>query len=518
MKRSPSVLTLSAFVAGSACNGGGGCNGSKVTEVECAPGPVAGVTVVSWTTKKEGQAHVEYGLTKNKLDASSPGVPANAGSETVIGMKSAAEYFVRVVVDDGGKAHESETVECTTAPPPVTVPPFTFDTWRPDLACEDGGYVLLNYLGDKQSGVGIIDRDGSYVWAIESDPDTQYARARLGRDGASILWNTNDYFRAEDIATIERMSIDGSTTTSTRAYQGHHDFLELPDGTFAFVGYEFLTNGEDGTPDMVGPGLTFDPEALGFPIDGTIIPDDPETPRNDPVKGDWDDYPLAYDVLYENFEGATDEDPPTLVWDHFRDWPEGIYHNHFNFAEKCDGFVPEHCELGHSNSLAYVPSEDRYLMGFRWLDAFVKIDRTGDVKWVLGGPSNTLTGPPEDLPQHAHFSSVWADGMFAYDNRDNDPPTRLVEYAFPDDENFSVPWKYIKPAPDADKVLGDLSRIPVEGCDNLLVVWASDGVVEEITREGESVWRVHIDVGGIIGRAQYLSSLHDFADQAYPEE
>jgi hypothetical protein len=509
LKRSFGVVVMSAFVLGSGCKGG-----EKVTDVQCAPGAVAGVTEVTWTTELEGDAHVEYGLQANKLDTSSPGVPAGAGSETLIGMKVATEYSVRVVVDDGKKVHESETVECTTAPPPVTAPPFTLETWEPSLACEDGGYVMFNYLGDHESGVGILDRDGRLVWAIESDRDTQYARARLGLDGTSILWNTNDYARLEDIATIERMSIDGSTVTSTRAYQGHHDFLETAPGAFTFIGYEFLTNGEDGTPDLVGPGLTFDPAALGFPVDGEIIDDDPETPRNDEVKGDWDDYPLAYDVLYEVAEGATDADVPTLVWDHFRDWPEGVYHNHFNFAERCDGFVPDSCELGHANSLAYVPSEDRYTMGFRWLDAFVNLDQAGDVKWVLGGPSSTLDGPQEELPQHAHFSDVWSGGMLAYDNRDNDPPTRLIEYSLTGDTSFDVVWQEDKDAPDADKVLGDLRRIPIEGCDNLLVVWASDGRMEERTRDGQVAWAVSLPLGNIVGRAQYLSSLHDFAAEA----
>ena len=62
--------------------------------------------------------------------------------------------------------------------------------------------------------------------------------------------------------------------------------------------------------------------------------------------------------------------------------------------------------------------------------------------------------------------------------------SRLVEYAF-DDAGYQEVWSY-----ESDKfenVLGDVRRIPIDGCDNLLVSWSGQGRISEITRDGELV-------------------------------
>jgi hypothetical protein len=60
--------------------------------------------------------------------------------------------------------------------------------------------------------------------------------------------------------------------------------------------------------------------------------------------------------------------------------------------------------------------------------------------------------------------------------------------------------------------------MPIEGCDNVLVSWSGQGRLQELTRDGQVVWEVQFALGDITGRAQYLSSLYDFADQAYWSE
>jgi hypothetical protein len=475
------MVRVMVWVTLSACKGSNG--GFK--DVTYTDGAVAGVGVVSWDSRHSGQGYVRYGLDEEQLDLSSPKVEVSGDTAqiTVLGLEVATTHYLQIVVEDGDKLHESGVFEAFVQPPPRDTPSLLFDTWNPDLACDDtgDGYVLLNYLGERgltESGVGIVDRQGRYVWAIRSeDPQVQFARTRLGRDGRSILWNTNDYARLDDIATIERMSIDGRQSTSTRTRNGHHDFVELPDGELAWIAYE-----------LVDPPLELPVE---FPPG-------------------WSEFPTAYDAIYQAPEGITDTDTPTVVFDQLRDWPEGFYYN--DRTERCDQFLPGYCEVGHANSLAYIDSVGQFQMGFRWLDAIVRIDPAGAVQWVFGGPLNEFAGPPADLPVHHHYSDAWADGMMVFDNHDP-APSRAMQYALDTEaKTFSTTLKMQED--ENEDILGDVRRVPIEGCTNVLVVLSKQGVLEERTRDGQLVWRVYYDAGDIIGRVQYLSSLYDFAAQA----
>jgi hypothetical protein len=211
-----------------------GCSGSHgVKDVAYADAAIPGVGTVTWSTRHRGKAHVEYG--HDALDQRTPDVDAAAGRATVLELEAASDYRFRVVVEDGDRSWASEAVDGHVQAP-GTLANSLVDAWNPDLACEDGGYFLFTYLSpaDSGSGVAILDRAGKYVWVLPStEPGVQYTRARLGRDGHSVLWNTNDWDRVADVATIERRSIDGAASTTTRTRNGHHDFVELPDGDLA---------------------------------------------------------------------------------------------------------------------------------------------------------------------------------------------------------------------------------------------------------------------------------------------
>ena len=67
------------------------------------------------------------------------------------------------------------------------------------------------------------------------------------------------------------------------------------------------------------------------------------------------------------------------------------------------------------------------------------------------------------------------------------------------------------------RLLGDVRRIPVEGCDNLLISFSNQGRIVELTREGEVVWDVTSGVNHVIARVTYLPDIYDFSGAAYPE-
>lgn len=434
---------------------------------------IAGVVRVSFTAEVAGSARVEH---VDGLAPATPTVAVDGAAEIVmLGLKVGTTHALKVVLEGSdGATYEAETT-VDVPPPPQGMPAFTRPVFDEAKACDPGGYVLFSYIGQNVSGVGILDRDGKYVWAYKNpDPGTLIARARPGRDGASLLWNFADADRIDDVAEVVRMSMDGSTTTSTRTLNAHHDFVELPDGRLGWLGYDFREL------DIPGRGL----------ID------------------------VAADTVKEDDEGVTDTTNTRLVYNVFDDYPYGVWDVGADMNEGV--FLPGYHEFSHANSLAYRASDDAYFLMYRWLDAFVKVDRTtGQQLWQMGGRDNEFTGVPEDLFLHAHMSEIWDGGMLIFDNHDPGP-SRLVEYEIDEvAKTYTKVWEF--ESDRLENLLGDVRRMPVPGCDNVIVSWSAQGRIVEMNRAGEVVWEVAAPIGQVTSRIHYLPSLYDFGGVAYPE-
>lgn len=167
--------------------------------------------------------------------------------------------------------------------------------------------------------------------------------------------------------------------------------------------------------------------------------------------------------------------------------------------------VPGCDEFGNAASLTRRESDGSMFFLWRWLDTLVALDATGAVSFEWGGPFSDLEG--EDSFVHGHISEVWDGGLLVFDNRlPGQGPSRLAEYRF-DETSFELVWEH--PGERYEDGPGDVRRMPIEGCDHLLMSWPSAGRIAEITRDGTVVWGA--TVGGTIGRVHYLSSLDDFA-------
>jgi hypothetical protein len=483
-----------------ACNGDkDGVGKGEVGEVVYTAGAITGTGSVSYTTDVEGQAHVEHSLDDGDTWISSAAVDAGSGSIPVIGMRVASTIQLKVVVEADGERVESEPIEVETDPPPTGTAPFALSRWVPEESCMDGGHVMFSTLsqGDR-SGMGIVDRDGKFVWALGNDtPDTLIGRVRPSRDGKSILWNVAHDARIDDLAHVFRMDLDGGNRVETRTLNGHHDFVELPDeSTIAWLGYEFR--------DLALPEL------------GTSDPD-----------------PVAADVVFEGPEGLTTAEEAVDVFNMFDDW-YGITVSGPDM-EKCptvpgapNGFLPGYCEFSHGNSLAYLPEDDAYLVMLRWLDALVKVDRaSGEIVWVFGGEHDMFTGNDADRFIHGHFSDAWKepDGLHVLIVDNNDPPpgltpadvgySRYTEFVLDQTAmTFERTWVY--QSDKFENLLGDIRRIPIEGCDNLLISFSAQGRIVEMTRANEIVWDIGLPLGNVTSRVHFLPDLYDLSGVAYP--
>ncbi len=301
------------------------------------------------------------------------------------------------------------------------------------------------------------------------------------------------------------MGLDGEVVSKTRTLWGHHDFIELQDGKLAWLGYDFR-----------------ELEILE-PLDGQ--PKNPDKPDG----ATWEvlGERVVADTIVIGDEGASDVGGEQELFNFFDDVSTDIYD--VRYKPNTDiGFLGDDVyEYSHANSLVYHEDDDAFFIMYRWLDALQKIDHTsGEILWQFGdipGVPGDVTGNDADRFVHAHFSETWEDKLLIFDNHDNandpaDPPSMLKEYTVDTvdetSKTFTLDWQY-----DSDRletILGDVRRMPIEGCDNVLVSWSSQLRITEITRDGQVVWDLSGDIGNAVSRVQFIPDLHDFSDVAYP--
>jgi hypothetical protein len=461
----------------------GGCgNGMDVT---AEPADIPGVAFVTLDTDKTGEMWVHPPTGEDTPKVAVEGGPTEV---TVLGLRAGEEVTLEVhFVDDGGKETTEEVTVTTEAPPPG-IPAMQLTIPATAEACDPGGYVLFSWLGEGASGTGILDREGRYVWAVSADPtgipwaegkDAQVSRARPSRDGKSLLWLYGDEARVDDFAGVVRLSLDGRTRVDTRTVSAHHDFVELPDGKIGWLSYEFNDHPKaevEGAPDTVP----------------------------DPMY-------IASEGIYEAPEGTVDGEPYTTVWS-MVDAGYPIYWSGTDM--KCqDGFLGDGtCEFAHGNSLMFRDSDSAYFAMMRWTDALVRVDRAGGYAWQMGGrdTENDFLAGASDPFIHSHMSELWDGGMFVFDNRlkSSGEKSRLVEYTV-DESTFTAASTWTFEGTQHDNLLGDVRQIPIEGCDNVIVSWTSQGRIVEMTRDGTEVWELSSPIGGATSRVHYLPSLYD---------
>ena len=373
--------------------------------------------------------------------------PDGAFSVDLHWLRSDAEYHYRVRLDTADGPVQTADATFVTGAAPAHLP--RFDVYSPFPAEVEGGHILTSLI-TYPPAVVIFDREGDYVWWHVPDEDTHslISRAHLSRDGQSVTYlEALGGFDNEGGAdnSLVRVGLDGVIEERIPVPGCHHDFVELPDGTFALL-------------------CTQHQEIEGSHVFGDAI----------------------VEIAPDGGE--------TVVWSAFE-------HLDFDPAYEDHGWT-------HANALDFFAQENAYYLSLRNYDAIHKIDRaTGEEIWRLGGDfSDFLTATAQtDLFGCQHQFDVLDDGIVVFDNRD-DPalPSRVVEYTL-DTEQMRVQhaWHHVVDPPLHVVGLGDARRLPGG---NTLVVWSSMGQMDEISAAGEVVWRLNMPIGGGFGYGVWLES------------
>ncbi len=152
-------------------------------------------------------------------------------------------------------------------------------------------------------------------------------------------------------------------------------------------------------------------------------------------------------------------------------------------------------------------------MSFRNVDTVVELDRDGDLVRAVGGHgTHALTGG-DQLVGKPH-SAYWTDsGTLLFTTTPSTSPeeTRAIELGFDDEAGTAeVIWSWGEGEGFFAKVLGEALRLP-NG--NTVVNFGSEGVVVEITPDGEVGWRLETPTGYFPGHLTFIRDLYDPAAQ-----
>ena len=485
-------LALAAALMFTACSGDDGTTDTPTTEPTDSGSPatgfatsftlengsIAGVVNVTATTESDASLTLQYALADSDAWVSHPEVSTGTDhSWTVLGVKTGKEYDFQLVATESDERSATQTHRVAASDP--SVPVFTLRNFQSELACDSGGYLLLSYLGNRNSGLAILDRDADIVWSVPfANTNVQLSRTRPSRIGQDILYTTADGARLEQIGEHVRQPLDGSAPEVLSSPRSHHDFVELPDGSLAWLAY----------PEF---------EPYDNCSVGTSLPD--------PVM----------DVALDRIETGTFGGTPAISYDMWTDYPRSLNCS----VDDEDFLAPQNAfDLSHSNSIAYRISDDAFFHMSRWQDAFYKVDRTsGELVWELGGQHNDFMPAKgqdaAELFNHSHMSEIWDGGLLIFNNNDFGPdapgPSIIQEYRL--DENamtWEVVWSWTSDQ-GFEALLGDARRMPYSTCDNLIVSLSGSGVVRELTRDGEFAWAVTAPLGNVTSRVTWIPNIYD---------
>jgi len=413
---------------------------------------VSTVVTVRWDAPVEtaDEIYVEYGLDESYGHQAPVTVAGDGEVEAVLlGLKQATEYHLRTVVVQDGQATPGADRTVVTGEAPASLTELSLHAPLPDEMRQ--GYVLTSLMSIPPAPV-IIDSDGDYVWwyVFDEGHPPPMSRLILSQDGGSfILQRPAGDEEFADPDEVVRVSYDGTREeVITGGIEGHHDMVELPDGTIAMF-----------------------------------------KAQTQQVEGNDEDGDILVEIAPDGEE--------TIVWSVW-DTEEFL---------ELDDYVQT---WSHANALNYDPGEDVYYLSLRNLNAIYKIDRaTGGVLWKLGGEDSDFEAPGvgTDVSTYQHQFQIYGDGILIFDNGDaDDYSSRVVEYTLDEAEGIADPvWSYNADPPVYVYGLGDVHRFD-DG--DTMVTWSTAGRIEFITHDREIIWRLDADLGTGFAYTTWTESLY----------
>ena len=424
-----------------------GCAASSFQDITQEPGDIGTVVTVSWWSPVKAEGRVAL-----KTDAGVRFLPATRQSDQggffytaeVLGLTSDATLQATLQLHDDESVLDTSSVQIEAGRLDMVLPPLSLT----EATASPEGYLLTSFSRDP-AAVVILNEQGEKVWAVEGREGAVISAARLHPDGGRILYGEFGYKDYDGSAGEHQMvwiSLDGREEVRHPAPGLHHDFTILPDGTVAFISYD---------PVEIDGELILGDRIVEMTEDGQTVE----------IWSAWDVLPYLAETP-SNASGWT-----------------------------------------HANALNYDPDEAAYYLSLHNYNAILKIDRaSGETLWTLGGPDSNFAFEESITFRRQHNFQLLPGGrILLFDNGSmTEGITEVHELQLNLDTNtVDGVWNY-QPDPSLyTLVLGDVQRLSNK---NTLVTFSGSGIIEEVSPDGEALWRMETPLGSVLGYSEAVET------------
>lgn len=384
---------------------------------------------VAWVaTEDTADASIEYGLTTAYGMLAPQLTP---GEIVLLGLLPGTTYHYRLV----GPGWVTEDRTLITGPAPEDLQELKL---LESDGSDWGAFVLTTtFEVGKPAQLQVLDPQLRPVWWRLATSFVWKAKFSADRKSIVYLEGTGG-FEAE----IVRVALTGEVLARIPVPNGHHDFVELPNGDFAYLA---------------------------------------STMR------EWNGWQVVGDQIVEvDSSGGT-----TIVWDAFDDLTP-VEEEHWPGELSSLG-----ADWFHANALVYDARDGSFLVSSYYLKSIYKIDaRSGDIQWQLGGEGGEFSFPDDRGFGTQHAPELTADGILLFDNGAASTGSRVVQYSLNAQTRVaSRVAEYPHPTGAWVGTMGDASRMPSGG---VASTWAERGEAIVFNEAGEVAWHADVDSGSMI--------------------
>lgn len=427
----------------------GGCIGPDVGDFVLTVEPaeaMPAVAVATWSTNEPGTSYVEFGPDETYGFRTAESTEPTAEHRWVIpAFPAITTWHIRAhTVVDGVDLESADTVYISGSLA-TDVPAFTTEGSR-----QHPGWVVTTLLGSEPYAVILNDR-GQYTWSYAGSHDKVFTRARISLDGQAMVFNSFAEDREVDAGSILRVSFDGATVTETRTVLGHHDFVELPEGGYAFIAIDIREY--DGR-SIVGDSI------VEISVDGT---------------------------------------ESRVVWNSWDTWTPPREH-------MSDDFYPQGEDWIHGNTLEYNAAERTYLLSMHNRDSVGRIDRdSGELLWELGGDDSDFALTAGTAFGAQHGPSIVGDDFFIYDNTESGCCSFARGYTLDYEAlTYAETWTVQGKKGFRAQQFGQVIRYD-DGA--TFIDWGSAAYFSELDADDKQNWRADVEFGTIPTYVQPITQI-----------
>ncbi len=427
--------------------------------------PVPNLLNVAFETPREGHGRVVL-VSKDKVAPEWPmGALGDAHDLTFFGAPAGDIELRPELVLENGRVIRGAAVAVTVPALPAELPRVHVRSPAPLESEVRKGWVLFNVIAQNSGVVLAVNGDGDIVWWDHPPDEDKPLRARVGRDGNSILYASVNERNNEipERGRIIRWQLGESSPQITRAVGLHHDFVELPSGDLAWLAYVdelHSVAGQDGI-------LRVRSDAIRTTVAGGVEGEES----------------TVFYILDDSPE------PLTLVCDHMLPSGNGSTY-----------------DWTHSNSLVWDDATASLRFLVRHWDAVVEVGLDGEQHWQAGGLQNDWN--LQGWMDHGHASELAGNDWWIHSNNNHDTPNAISDYVrlTVDPETGTATERERVPEPYGRfaSYLGDVRTLPN---DHLLVAFAPTGHLMELDEHRDIVWELWLDVPNGIGRIAFVPQL-----------